>query len=300
MSNRKLVWILSLVVVAVRPVTGFADDDDHAPTDGRYFFDLLDHRSSYSKDFFYESFLGPQFDSGSEVELDYAHGEKPGVRNDGLDLEAEWNPIGQLTIVAELGWESEHGPSAPPGLGGDGLDQGSDSGLEDLDLAVYHPIFQYVSPNNQLDYTAVARVDVGIPTRGSPASQDVLVTPYLGHMLRIGDHVSLEGWTGTQITIAPHGADQFIYGACLAYVFPYNSSPIPFTDRLVPQIEIDGQTPMSSRTRESLFGVAGFDLSFKKVGPTTPHIAIGYEFPIDQGARDQLHWGILAQFVFDF
>ena len=57
---------------------------------------------------------------------------------------------------------------------------------------------------------------------------------------------------------------------------------------------------MSRATRESLFAVAGFDLSLKKAGPMQPHIAIGYEFPIDQGARDQLHWAILAQLVFDF
>jgi hypothetical protein len=300
MSNRKLVWILAMLAVALKPATGLADDDDQAPAEGRYFFDLLDHRSSFGKDFFIDSFLGPTLDSGTEIELDYLHGEKRGLHDDEVDTEVEWNPIGQLTIAGEFGWDSEHEQTPHAGLEGDNIDRGGEAGLEDVDIAVYHPIFQYVSKNGQVDYTAVVRVDVGIPTRGSPSSQDVLVTPFLGHMLRLGDHISLEAWTGPQITIAPHAANVLIYGACLGYVFPHKQFPVPMIDRLTPQIELDGQMPMSSAARESLFGVAGFDLGFRRVGEMQPHVALGYEFPIDQGARDQLRWGISLQIVFDF
>jgi len=225
MSNRKLVWILALLAVALKPATGLADDDDQAPAEGRYFFDLLDHRSSFGKDFFIDSFLGPTLDSGTEIELDYLHGEKRGLHDDEVDTEVEWNPIGQLTIAGEFGWDSEHEQTPHAGLEGDNIDRGGEAGLEDVDIAVYHPIFQYVSKNGQVDYTAVVRVDVGIPTRGSPSSQDVLVTPFLGHMLRLGDHISLEAWTGPQITIAPHAANVLIYGACLGYVFPHKQFP---------------------------------------------------------------------------
>ena len=100
-----------------------------------------------------------------------------------------------------------------------------------------------MSKDGNFDYTAEVRVDVGIPTRGSPESQDVIITPYLGHLLRLGDHISIEAWTGTKLPIAPHPADEFTYGACLAYVFPHHSLPIPFTDRIAPQIEIDGLSP---------------------------------------------------------
>jgi hypothetical protein len=301
MSIHKIVWTFALAVIALTTTIGRADDDDDkAPTEGRYFFDLLDYRSHYNKDFFVDSFLGPQLDGGSEFEFDYLHGEKRGVREDEVDAEAEWNFSGQWTMVAELGWSSEHEAAPLAGVETEAAGPERHSGLENLDLAVFHPIFQYVSPDGRFDYTAEARVDVGVPTRGSSESQDVVLKPYFGQLLRLGEHISLEAWTGTGLVIAPHPPDEFLYGACLAYVFPHHSLPIPGTDRVAPQIEIDGQTPMTSRAKESLFGVAGFDLSLQKTGKIQPHIAIGYEFPIDQGARDQLHWAILVQLEFDF
>jgi hypothetical protein len=276
------------------------DDDDKTPTEGKYFFGLLDHRSMLNREFFIDSFIGPQLDPGTEFEFDYLHGEKRGVRNDEVDAEFEYNPVGQLTIAGEFGWDSQHGATPLAGVENDIDDRASESGLEDVDLAIYHPVFQYVSKDGNFDYTAEVRIDLGIPTRGSPESRDVIITPYLGHLLRLGDHISIEAWTGTKLPIAPHPADEFTYGACLAYVFPRHSLPLPFTDRIAPQIEIDGLSPMSRATKESLFAVAGFDLSLNKSGNMQPHLALGYEFPIDQGARDQLHWAVLAQLVFDF
>jgi hypothetical protein len=56
--------------------------------------------------------------------------------------------------------------------------------------------------------------------------------------------------------------------------------------------ETDGQ--------DALFGVVGSDISFQSVGAVQPHLEIGYEFPLDQGARNQMQWGILAQFFLEF
>ena len=92
-------WRLTL---AGRPVFLFDDDDDDNPrpaglptsnpASGRYFFGLLDNRSSYGKDFFPDPFIGPEFDE-QQVELDYLHGEKP-AREDEVDAGIQWNVVG--------------------------------------------------------------------------------------------------------------------------------------------------------------------------------------------------------------
>jgi hypothetical protein len=122
----------------------------------------------------------------------------------------------------------------------------------------------------------------------------------LGQLLRIGDHVSVEAWSGSQFTIAPHQTNQFIYGASLGYQISHNQLSLPLTEKIIPLLELDGQTPFSGNGQDSLFGVAGIDINFKSVKELQPTVEIGYEFPLDQGARDQLHWGIVTEFLLEF
>jgi hypothetical protein len=157
-----------------------------------------------------------------------------------------------------------------------------------------------VSPDGFFDYTAAARLDFGIPTHTPASGTDLQLTPYLGQLLRIGDHLSLEGWTGPQITIAPDQTNQFIYGVSCGYAIFHEALPIPFTEKLTPIAELDGQTPLKTDGQDALFGVVGSDISFQSVGAVQPHLEIGYEFPLDQGARNQMQWGILAQFFLEF
>jgi hypothetical protein len=286
------------------------DDSDDVPkaatsptsnaATGRYFFNLLDNQSSYGKDFFHDPFLGPELDSEQQIELDYAHGENAGERDDELDAEFEWNVIGPLSIAGEFGWDSERQSSFGGGDDGDDFEQENAAGFEDVDLAAYMPFFQFVSGGGEFDYTAVARLDVGIPTRTPASGTDVQLTPYLGQLLRIGDHVSLEMWTGSQFTIAPDQTTQFIYGASLGYRILHDQLPIPLTDGLTPIFELDGQAPFSDGGRDALFGVVGVEIGFKPFGEMQPQIEIGYEFPIDAGASDQLRWGIITQIKLEF
>ncbi|MGA2233569.1 MAG: hypothetical protein ABSH22_21900 [Tepidisphaeraceae bacterium] len=284
------------------------DDDDNAKpakspnsneTSGRYFLGLLDHRSSYGKDFFPDPFLGPEFDSEQQIELDYAHADKRGVRDDEIDAGFQWNVIGELTVAGEFGWDSEHRASTPGSSDGGDEDAGG-SGFENVDLAAYHPVFQYVSQDAVVDYTAAARLDVGVPTRTPVSGDDAQLTPYLGQLLRIGEHVSIEAWTGAQFTIAPREVNQLIYGALLGYELSHDQLPVPLTQRITPNLEFDGQSPFSGGGQDALFGVAGVDINLKPIGEVQPTLQVGYEFPVDQGARDQLHWGILAEFMFEF
>lgn len=280
----------------------FLDADDAKPSatptsnqsSTRYFFGLLDTQSSYGKDFFPDPFLGPEFDAETQYELDYSHGEARGMQDNEVDAGAQWNPVGQLTLSAEFGWASEH--QAP-----DADDPGESAyGFENVDLGIYHPISQFVSKDNLFDFTAVARLDVDIPTRTPVSGSNVQLTPFFGQLIRLGDHVSIETWTGPQFTIAPNQINQFIYGASFGYELFEDQLCLPTIEKLIPLFELDGQTPFSGDTTESLFGVAGIDLNFHPIGDAQPTIELGYQFPLDQGARDQLQWGIVTEFLLEF
>jgi len=288
---------------SVSPVLCDDDDDDKqpastSPSGGRYFFNLLDSRSSYGKDFFHDPLQGPEFDVEKQIELNYFHGEKRGVQDDDIDAEFQWNVIGELMIAGGFGWDSNH-QANPLGGAGDEESQAG-TGFESVDLAIYHPIFQYVSEDRFIDYTADARVDVGIPTRTAISGNDAQLTPYLGHLLRIGDSLSLEAWTGSQFTFGPNQINQLIYGASFGYVFSHEQLPLPLTDTFTPIIELDGQRPFSGGGQDALFGIAGFELCFKTPGDIQPCLQIGYQFPLDQGARDELEWGVITSVKLQF
>ena len=209
--------------------------------------------------------------------------------------------IGQLTLAGEFGYDAEHQPKIPGGST-DAKDNDTKQarGFENVDLAVYHPIFQAVSRDNRLDYTAAIRLDVGIPTDTAVSGSDVQLTPYLGQLLRVGEHVSVETWTGAEFTIAPHQTDQFIYGASFGYQLTHKQMSLPFTESVTPLFELDGRTPFSHPGQDALFGVVGLNWQFTGKGNWQPRLGLGYQFPIDQGARDQLHWGIITQIFLQF
>ena len=284
------------------------DDDKKKPTtaaaggngpSSRYFFGLLDSRSSYGNDFFHDPFLGPEFDSEKQIELDYQHGEKRGLVTDEVDAGFQWQVVGNLMVAVEFGYDWQHASAALGGPDGDD-GPGSFHGFESVDLAIYHPVFQFVSPDDFFDYTAAIRVDFAIPTRTRASSKDLQLTPYLGQLLRLGDHVSLEAWTGGLFTLAPNQGDPLLYGVSLGYEIPHDQLPLPLTEKVVPIVEINGEAPFSRRRQESLFGVAGFDWHLRSIGPVGPHIEVGYQFPLDQGAADRLRWGVVAQMFFEF
>ena len=287
-----------------------ADDDDQpkapdartppAPA-GRYLFGLLDSRSSYGRDFFPDTFIGPEFDRETQVELEYAHGQKQDLPSNEGGVEFEWNFLGQFTLAGELGYDSEHEQNARVAGAGSGKASGENAdGFERVDLALYHPVFEFVSKDGWFDYTAVTRFDVGIPTRTAISGNDAQLTPYLGQLLSFGEHVSLEVWTGPQFTLAPRQTNQLIYGASCGYRITQTQMALPMTRSVTPILELDGQAPFSNGGQGVLFGVAGFNWQAKVIGELHPRVNLGYQFPLDQGARDQLHWGIVTEVFFDF
>ncbi len=285
------------------------DNDDHQPVlttipatnpaSTRYFFGLLDSRSSYGNDFFHDPLIGPEFDCEQQIELDYAHTEAPGFQGNEVDGGFQWTVVGNLTVATEFGYDWEHQINKHGGDGDDTVNESS-MGFEDVDVAIYHPFFQYVSPDRVFDYTAAARLDVGIPTRTPQSGTDVQLTPYLGQLLRLGDNLSLEAWVGPQFTIAPDQTNILNYGDSFGYELFHKQFPIPLVSVLTPIFELDGITPFSSAGQEALFGACGFDVAFQTAAQVTPHIELGYQFPMDKGARGQLRSGLLAQIFLEF
>lgn len=307
-KNSAVIAIVAFVFLASSAQLSIADSDDQpaipvtqstSPSSPRYFLGLLDTRSSYGTDFFPDLFLGPEFDRDNQLEVDYLHGEASGAQNNEIDAEFEWNPIGELTVAGEFGWESEH-QFITDGGDGDDAENETQTGFENVDLAIFHPIFQFVSPNRFFDDTLVARLDVAVPTRTPASGDDVQLTPYLGDLLRLGDHLSVEAWAGGQFPIAPDQTTQLIYGANLAWKFPHDQLHIPFVDVFTPMFELDGQRPMSGPADDALFGVVGFNVAFPGADDIQPRLGIGYQFPMDQGARTQLRWGVILQLFVDF
>ena len=267
---------------------------------GRYGFGLLDRRSSYGRDFFPDPFIGPEFDRESQLEFGYAHGEGPTRQENDADAQLEWNFVEQFTLSLEAGYDSEHGLSARVGGESDDLEPANARGFENVDVALFHPIFEAVSRGRMLDYTAALRLDVGIPTHTTVSGTDVQLTPYLGQLLRLGEHVSVEAWTGPQFTLAPRRTNQFLYGTSLGYRLVRRQLALPLTQSVTPLFELDGQQPFSHHGTAALFGVVGFNWQFVAFGEFRPRVGVGYQFPVDRGARDQLRWGIITRVFLDF
>ena len=146
----------------------------------------------------------------------------------------------------------------------------------------------------------VLRLDVGVPTHTQVSGTDVQLTPYLGQLLRLGEHVSVEAWTGPQFTLSPRRTRQFLYGTSLGYRITRRQLALPFTRSVTPLFELDGQQPISRHGADALLGVAGFNWQFAPLGGLQPRLGVGYQFPVDRGARDQLRWGIVTQVFLDF
>ena len=276
-----------------------ADKQAMSPPAERYFFGLLDRRSREGKDFFPDPFLGPEFNRETQLELDYAHGESRGSSEDEADAGFQWNAFSQLTLAGEFGWDSEH-ESKTPGSHGEDVGGENGHGFENVDLAAYQPVFQAVSRDGIFDDTAVLRLDVGIPTHTAVSGTDLQLTPYLGQLLRIDEHFSLEAWAGAEFTVGPHRTDQLIDGALFGYRIDRHQVPLPWTESVTALLEFDGQQPFSGSGREALFGVAGVQWKFTGRGEWQPSIGVGYKFPVDQGAHDQLRWGIVTQAFLEF
>ncbi|MGA2496643.1 MAG: hypothetical protein ABSH20_02820 [Tepidisphaeraceae bacterium] len=263
-------------------------------------FGLLDHRSTYGQGWFVEPLRAPEMDVDREFRVDYFHGEKKGVQTNEVNAELEYN-FNLLTVEIEAPYSWEREATHDPITGRTEHDTSEDVG--NIELAVRHLIFQYVSANKFFDYTLAAAFELALPS-GSSISKDTEFVPQLFQLVRLGEHLSIEASVGLSMLAGPEegGTNTFEYNLVLGYNLEHKDLPIPGVMRTIPIFELNGERVLSGEDdgTNRLFGTAGLRLNFNSVGPVQPRIGVGYVFPIDSGARDEMRWGIITSFVLEF
>jgi hypothetical protein len=267
----------------------------NAPADAggdRYgLFGWLDHRSSYGVGVFPEPFLVDDSDlEVNEFRLDLLH---TGMRSQHSDLgtmEVE-KGFGELTLEIEIPYERT-------AVGGAFAE-----GMANVNLGARYPIYQYVAPSGSFDTTSGVAVEVGIPTH-STISKNAELVPKVFNDSKLGNFTlqSVVGYSMLYGGGDERGIRTFEYGFVFGYTIEHKVLPIPNVRQLIPVFELQGATQLNKDdpNRTSLTGNLGFRVNTKAIGGIQPRLGLGYIFPIDAGARQDLHWGVFTSLVFEF
>lgn len=271
-----------------------------APSDQRYMLGLLDHRSRYGQAWFPEPLRAPEMDVDREFRIDYFHGESQNVQVNEVNAELEYN-FGNLTIELEVPYERESESEADPVSGK--INHTTSQGIGAIELAARHPVYQWVSQDGFADYTLAAAIEVAIPS-GSEISKDTEIVPKIFQLLRLGEHFSLQAGVGYSAVIGPvdGGVNTLEYDLVLGWNLEQEDLRLPGVLRTIPIFELNGSRGLAGEGagENQLFGTAGVRLNFESLGALQPRIGLGIVFPIDQGARNELNWGIVSSLVFEF
>ena len=260
--------------------------------DSRYgVFNFLEHRSEYGQGVFPEPFLVDDSDlEPNEVRFDWLHKEANGSGSDTGKAEIE-KGIGLMTLELEVPYERDRAGGART------------QGFDNIDLGARHPFYQFVSANGLLDATFGAAIEVGIPT-GSPLSKNAELVPKLFNDLKVGNFTA-QSILGYSTLFGPGdagGLQTFEYGFVFGYSIPHQQLPLPWVLEVIPFLELAGETELNKQSagHDSLLGNAGLRFNLKAIGRVQPRPGIGFVFPVDSGAREDTHWGVISSLVFQF
>ncbi len=263
--------------------------------DGRYGpFNWLDHRSGYGQGVYPEPFLVDDSDlEVNEARLDWLHTQANHERDDMVTAEVE-KGFGPLTLEIEVPYEVDNDTAS---------DRTTD-GFDNIDLGARIPIYQFVSANQFVDTTFGAALEVGIPTHSS-LSKDTEVVPKIFDDLRLGPHFTLQSIVGLSMLYGSdddNGLKTFEYGLVFGYTIPRKELPLPDVLQFIPVFELIGATELNHDDpgHNSLTGNAGFRVNLKTIGSVQPRLGAGFVFPIDNGARQDMHWGVITSLVFEY
>jgi hypothetical protein len=244
---------------------------------------------------FPETLRAPEMDlEYSEARLDWFHSEKSGRQFDEIKGEIE-QAFGALTLEVELPYQIDKHRAM------EDEPAGRDEGFSRIEFGVRYPLAQFLSADHRIDYTLVAAMELALPTN-TPFSRDTELSPRLYQLLRLGDHVAAQASAAYEAFIGPDagGSSTLEYAVSLGYVIPRSELPLPAVLSFCPMAELLGEHGFNGPEKgDRLFGVAGFRLNMESFKWFQPRIGIGYEFPINAGARDELRWGIVTSLVFE-
>jgi len=269
-----------------------ADDTTMPALDTRYgLFNALDHRSSYGQGVYPEPFLVDDSDLESgEFRLDWLHTASGGDHTDILHPEIEYG-IGLLTLELEAPYERDV-------AGGQTI-----SGMDNVDVGARYPLAEFVSQGGHADTAFGVATEIGIPTT-SAVSHDTEIVPKVFNDTRLGNF-SLQSIFGYSMLLGPDndgGLDTFEYGFVFGYDITHDALPLPGIDKIIPVAELSGELPINHEEggHDNLTADVGLRVNLKAIGRIQPRPGIVFVFPVDNGARDDEHWGIMTSFVFEF
>lgn len=289
----------ALLVAGCIHSTAKADADDQPatkswdPQQPRFgLFDWLDHRSGYYQDAFPQPLLVQDTSlEETEIELTYLHTGAGQAKNDVISGEVQ-KSFGVLTFELEVPYQrtSDSDDSA--------------KGLADIEISARSPIYQYVADNGWFDNTTGVGVGVGIPTY-SQVSKYWEVESFLFNDAKFGRRFTLQTVLGYDTLVGSGndgGTEDFEYGMVFAYAISQADWHVPGVARFSPLFEISSELGLNKKEvgQNSMLGSAGLRLDFQHIGEIQPGFGLGYVFPMTSAARDDVHWGIVANFILEF
>jgi hypothetical protein len=271
---------------------GLSSEATAQPSTRYGLFDLLDHRSTYGEGVFPEPFLVD--DSAletNEARLDWLHTGASDQRTDLVKAEVE-KGFGLMTLELEVPFERDAGADTVS------------EGVGNISLGARYPVYQFVSGNGFVDTTFGAAVEAGIPVNSS-VSKNTEAVPKIFNDLRLGNHFTLQSILGYATLFGggeEGGLQRFEYGFVFGYTIPHKEFPLPAVQQFIPVFELKGETELNNGDagHTSLLGNLGFRANLKTVGSTQPRLGLGFVFPIDRGARENTHWGVITSLVFEY
>jgi hypothetical protein len=266
-----------------------------AAPDSRYgWFGLLDHRSGYGLGVFPEPFLVDDSDlEPNEFRLDWLHTKAGGTHSDMFKAEIE-KSFGIVTFELEVPFERDR----------DGAAGQTTKGFDNVDVGARLPIYQFVSNSGFIDNTIGLGIEAGIPTN-SKVSKNTELVPKVFDDLRLGTHFTVQSVLGYSQLFGSGdegGLASFEYGFVFGYTIHNKELPIPGVQQIIPVFELSGETQVNKDDpgHNSLVGNAAIRVNLDAIGPVQPRLGVGFVFPIDRGAREDVHAGIYTSMVFEY
>lgn len=257
-------------------------------------FDGLDHRSIYYTDSFPQPLLVDDtgIEPEPEVELNYFHTAAADQERTDMGSVELQKSFGVVTFELEAPYEhfSDSDDTA--------------QGFGNIELSARVPLYQYVSDNGVFDTTAGVGMEAGIPVN-SEVSKNTELEPAAFNDLGIGRHFTVQTVLGYDKLLGggdDGGSAEFEYGLAFAWTMPHEELPLPGVERFSPLFEVSGELGLNEDEagQNSVLGSAGFRVDFRAVGGVEPSLGLGYLFPMSSAGRDEVHWGIVANFTMEF
>jgi hypothetical protein len=295
MKLHNLFFLGSFILFAALPAfagDGSTTESVTTPVDSRYgLFNLFDTRSSYGS--FPEPFLVDDSDlERNEFRLDLLHTNGGNQHSEDFLGEVE-HGFGLVTVELEAPaeWDDFQGRRV--------------SGMDNINPGVRFPFYMYVSPGGFINTTFGAGFELGVPMHSS-VSKNTEVVPKLFNDLSLGSHITLQSILGYSMMYGPHayegGLNTFEYGFVLGYTISRDELGIPNIQEIIPVFELQGYKELDkgNAAYDEVLGNAAVRFNMKAIGTIQPRLGLGFVFPLDNAARQDLHWGIFSSLVFEF